>query len=114
MQVDPCGNGRNTAHRLGEPGPPCAALFDKTGRRTRPTKQACTDGVLVVTDDTATRPAPDDPPSVRTKTLSAYTTMAGTQRLSRALALLGVEPEHTRPPVESPSGLVNSLASRRA
>ncbi|GGZ50716.1 hypothetical protein GCM10010344_15710 [Streptomyces bluensis] len=38
----------------------------------------------MVADGIAARPAPDDPLSVRTKTLSAYTMMAETPQLSRA------------------------------
>ena len=67
-------------------GCPSAALLDEIGRCTHPTKQAYTDGVLVVADGIAARLAPDDPLSVRTKALSAYASMAGTLQLSRALA----------------------------
>ncbi|MDX5565929.1 TetR/AcrR family transcriptional regulator [Streptomyces sp. ID05-04B] len=67
-------------------GCPSAALLDEIGRCTDPTKQAYTDGVLMVTDGIAARLAPDDPASVRTRTLSAYAMMAGTLQLSRALA----------------------------
>ncbi|WP_433189229.1 TetR family transcriptional regulator [Actinoallomurus sp. CA-150999] len=67
-------------------GCPSAALLDEIGRCADTTKQAYTDGVLVVIDGIAARLAPDDPPSVRTKTLSAYAMMAGTLQLSRALA----------------------------
>ena len=67
-------------------GCPSAALLDEIGRCTHPTKQAYTEGVLAVTDGIAARLAPDDPLSVRTKTLSAYAMMAGTLQLSRALA----------------------------
>ncbi|MCQ9179724.1 TetR/AcrR family transcriptional regulator [Streptomyces sp. IBSBF 2953] len=67
-------------------GCPSAALLDEIGRCAHPTKQAYTDGVLVIADGIAARLAPDDPPSVRTITLSAYAMMAGTLQLSRALA----------------------------
>ena len=67
-------------------GCPSAALLDEIGRCTHPTKQAYTDGVLVIADGIAARLAPDDPLSVRTKTLSTYAMMAGTLQLSRALA----------------------------
>jgi AcrR family transcriptional regulator len=95
-------------------GCPSAALLDEIGRCTHLTKQAYTDGVLVVADGIAARLAPDDPRSVRTKALSAYAMMAGMLQLSRALAdrqladevleqgihntlaLLGVEQERTR------------------
>ncbi|MDX3804207.1 TetR/AcrR family transcriptional regulator [Streptomyces sp. AK04-3B] len=94
-------------------GCPSAALLDEIGRRTHSTKQAYTDGVLVVADGIAARLAPDDPLSARAKSLSAYAMMAGTLQLSRALAdrrladevleqgihnalaLLGVEHEQT-------------------
>ncbi|WP_069766986.1 TetR/AcrR family transcriptional regulator [Streptomyces sp. LUP30] len=67
-------------------GCPSAALLDEIGRCTHPTKQAYTDGVLVIANGIAARLAPDDPLSVRTKTLSTYAMMAGTLQLSRALA----------------------------
>lgn len=95
-------------------GCPSAALLDEIRRCADLTKQAYTDGVLMVIDGIATRLAPDDPLSVRTKALSAYAMMAGTLQLSRALAdrqladelleqgirnalaLLGVEHEHPK------------------
>lgn len=67
-------------------GCPSAALLDEIGRCADPTKQAYTDGVLLVIDGIAARMAPGDPLSVRTRTLSAYAMMAGTLQLSRALA----------------------------
>lgn len=67
-------------------GCPSAALLDEIARSADPTKQAYTDGVLIVVDGIAARLAPDDPLSVRTRTLSAYAMMAGTLQLSRALA----------------------------
>jgi TetR/AcrR family transcriptional regulator, transcriptional repressor for nem operon len=67
-------------------GCPSAALLDEIGRCTHSTKQAYTDGVLVVAEGIAARLAPDDPLSVRTRTLSTYAMMAGTLQLSRALA----------------------------
>ncbi|MFF0042705.1 TetR family transcriptional regulator [Streptomyces mirabilis] len=93
-------------------GCPSAALLDEIRRCADPTKQAYTDGVLVVIDGIAARLEPDDPLSVRTKALSAYAMMAGTLQLARALAdrqladelleqgihnalaLLGVEHQH--------------------
>ncbi len=95
-------------------GCPSAALLDEIARCADPTRQAYTDGVLLVIDGMAARMAPGDPLSVRTRTLSAYAMMAGTLQLSRALAdrqlsddlleqgirnaltLLGVEHEHAR------------------
>ncbi|MEU5318530.1 TetR/AcrR family transcriptional regulator [Streptomyces sp. NPDC021056] len=97
-------------------GCPSAALLDEIARCADPTKQAYTDGVLLVIDGIAARMAPGDPLAVRTRTLSAYAMMAGTLQLSRALAdrqlsddlleqgvhnalaLLGVEQEHAGPP----------------
>ncbi|MGR4851888.1 TetR family transcriptional regulator [Streptomyces sp. LARHCF252] len=67
-------------------GCPSAALLDELRRCTDLTKQAYTDGVLMVIDGIAARLAPDDPLSVRTTVLSAYAMMAGTLQLSRALA----------------------------
>ncbi|MFC9131508.1 TetR family transcriptional regulator [Streptomyces sp. NPDC057099] len=66
-------------------GCPSAALLDELRRCTEPTRQAYTDGVLMVIDGIAARLAPDDPLSVRTKVLSAYAMMAGTLQLPRAL-----------------------------
>ncbi|MFJ9713261.1 TetR/AcrR family transcriptional regulator [Streptomyces sp. NPDC101234] len=101
-------------HRAGpEESCPSAALLDEIARCSDLTKQAYTDGVLLVIDGIAARLAPDNPLSVRTKTLSAYAMMAGTLQLSRSLsdqrladelleqgihntlAVLGVEYEHT-------------------
>src|SRR6188472_2195185 len=67
-------------------GCPSAALLDEIGRCTEATKQAYTDGVLVIVDDIAARLAPDDPQSARVKTLSVFAMMVGTLQLSRALA----------------------------
>lgn len=64
---------------------PSAALLNEIRRCTDPTKQAYTDGVLMVIDGIANRLAPDDPLSARTMALSAYAMMAGTLQLSRAL-----------------------------
>ncbi|MFJ8713211.1 TetR family transcriptional regulator [Streptomyces violaceus] len=66
-------------------GCPSAALLDELRRCTDLTKQAYTDGVLMVIDGIAARLAPDDPLSVRTKALSAYAMMTGALQLSRAL-----------------------------
>jgi TetR/AcrR family transcriptional repressor of nem operon len=67
-------------------GCPSAALLDEIGRCAHATKQAYTDGLLVVIDDIAARLAPDDPQSARVKTLSVFAMMVGTLQLSRALA----------------------------
>ena len=61
-------------------GCPSAALLDEIGRSTDATKQAYTDGALVIVDDIAARLAPDDPQSARVKTL-----------IQNALMLLGAE-----------------------
>lgn len=77
----------STQHRdTLESGCPSAALLDEIARCTDTTRQAYTDGVLAVADGIAARLAPDDPLSVRSRTLSAYAMMAGTLQLSRALA----------------------------
>lgn len=77
----------STQHRDSpDDGCPSAALLDEIGRCAEPTKQAYTDGVLVVIDGIAARLAPGNPLSARTKALSAYAMMAGTLQLSRALA----------------------------
>jgi len=49
------------------------------------TRQAYTDGVLVVIDGLAARMAPEDPLASRVKALSLLGLMAGTLQLSRAL-----------------------------
>ena len=66
-------------------GCPNAALLDEIGRSTDETRQAYTDGVLVVIDGLAARMAPEDPPSARVKALSLLGLMAGTLQLARAL-----------------------------
>ncbi|MFG3035225.1 TetR/AcrR family transcriptional regulator [Streptomyces sp. NPDC048253] len=68
-----------------EDGCPNAALLDEIGRSTDRTRQAYTDGALVLIDGFATRLAPHDPPSARLKSLSLLGMMAGTLQLSRAL-----------------------------
>jgi AcrR family transcriptional regulator len=66
-------------------GCPNAALLDEIGRCTDTTKQAYTDGVLVLIDGIAARMAPEAPSSARVKALSLLGLMAGTLQLSRAL-----------------------------
>ena len=67
-------------------GCPNAALLDEIARSEEATRQAYTEGVLVVIDGLAARMAPDDSPSARVKALSLLGLMAGTLQLSRALA----------------------------
>ena len=77
----------SVAHRDNpDDGCPSAALLDEIGRCTDATKQAYTDGLLVVIDEIGARLAPDDPPSARVKTLSVFALLVGTLQLSRALA----------------------------
>jgi TetR/AcrR family transcriptional repressor of nem operon len=77
----------SVAHRDNpDDGCPSAALLDEIGRCPDATKQAYTDGLLVVIDEIAARLAPDDPPSARAKTLSVFALLVGTLQLSRALA----------------------------
>jgi AcrR family transcriptional regulator len=66
-------------------GCPNAALLDEIGRCGEATRQAYTDGVLVVIDGLAARMSPEDPSSARVKALSLLGLMAGTLQLSRAL-----------------------------
>ena len=66
-------------------GCPNAALLDEIGRCADATRQAYTDGVLLIADDIAARLAPYDPPSVRVKALSLLALLVGTLQLSRAL-----------------------------
>ncbi|WP_329343682.1 TetR/AcrR family transcriptional regulator [Streptomyces sp. NBC_00663] len=66
-------------------GCPNAALLDEIGRCTDATRQAYTDGVLVLVDGIAARMAPEAPSSARVKALSLLGLMAGTLQLARAL-----------------------------
>jgi TetR/AcrR family transcriptional regulator, transcriptional repressor for nem operon len=66
-------------------GCPNAALLDEIGRSADATRQAYTEGVLVVIDGMAARIAPHDPLSARVKALSLLGLMAGTLQLARAL-----------------------------
>ncbi|WLW57668.1 TetR/AcrR family transcriptional regulator [Streptomyces sp. YU58] len=66
-------------------GCPNAALLDEIGRCGDMTRQAYTDGVLVLIDGIASRMAPEAPSSARVKALSLLALMAGTLQLSRAL-----------------------------
>jgi TetR/AcrR family transcriptional regulator, transcriptional repressor for nem operon len=72
-------------HRDDPDGCPNAALLDEIGRSAETTRQAYTDGVLVVIDGLAARMAPEDPLSARVKALSLLGLMAGTLQLARAL-----------------------------
>lgn len=76
-----------SAHHRDDAGDGCpnAALLGEIGRATDATRQAYTDGVLVVIDGLAARMAPEDPPSARVRALSLLGMMAGTLQLSRAL-----------------------------
>ncbi|MEU0031112.1 TetR/AcrR family transcriptional regulator [Streptomyces sp. NPDC006335] len=66
-------------------GCPNAALLDEIGRCTETTRQAYTDGVLILVEGIAERMAPADPSSAHVKALSLLAMMAGTLQLSRAL-----------------------------
>ncbi|MET9462089.1 TetR/AcrR family transcriptional regulator [Streptomyces canus] len=66
-------------------GCPNAALLDEIGRCTETTKQAYTDGVLILIEGIAARMAPEAPASARVMALSLLGLMAGTLQLSRAL-----------------------------
>ncbi|MFF5651376.1 TetR/AcrR family transcriptional regulator [Streptomyces collinus] len=66
-------------------GCPNAALLDEIGRCTDTTRQAYTDGVLVLIDGIASRMAPEAPFSARVKALGLLGLMAGTLQLARAL-----------------------------
>jgi TetR/AcrR family transcriptional regulator, transcriptional repressor for nem operon len=66
-------------------GCPNAALLDEIGRSPDATRQAYTEGVLVVIDGLAARIAPADPTSARVKALSVLGLLAGTLQLARAL-----------------------------
>ena len=75
--------GPASRHPDGCPPPPCSTKSDAAPDAT---KQAYSDGGLVIVDDIAARLAPDDPRSARVKTLSVFAMMVGTLQLSRALA----------------------------
>ena len=66
-------------------GCPNAALLDEIARSGDTTRQAYTDGVLVLIDGLAARMTPADPLASRVKALSLLGLMAGTLQLSRAL-----------------------------
>ncbi|WP_406390657.1 TetR/AcrR family transcriptional regulator [Streptomyces sp. NBC_00882] len=66
-------------------GCPNAALLDEIGRCTETTRQAYTDGVLILVEGIAARMAPESPSSARVKALGLLGLMAGTLQLSRAL-----------------------------
>ncbi|MEU0413591.1 TetR/AcrR family transcriptional regulator [Streptomyces griseorubiginosus] len=66
-------------------GCPNAALLDEIGRCTETTRQAYTDGVLILVEGIAERMAPADPSSARVKALGLLGMLAGTLQLSRAL-----------------------------
>jgi hypothetical protein len=63
-----------------------AALLDQIARCSDLTKQAYTDGALVVVDVIAAQLAPDDPGSARVKVLNVFAMMVGTLQISRAMA----------------------------
>ena len=74
-------------HRDNPPeGCPSAALLDEIARCDDVTKQAYTQGMLAIADDLAILVAPQDPASVRARTLSALALMIGTLQMSRAIA----------------------------
>jgi len=66
-------------------GCPNAALLDEIARSEEATRQAYTEGVLVVIDGLAARMTPEDPLASRVKALSLLGLMAGTLQLARAL-----------------------------
>ncbi|MER7563667.1 TetR/AcrR family transcriptional regulator [Streptomyces sp. NPDC048523] len=66
-------------------GCPNAALLDEIGRCADATRQAYTDGVLILVEGIAARIAPENPSSARVKALGLLGLMAGTLQLSRAL-----------------------------
>jgi TetR/AcrR family transcriptional regulator, transcriptional repressor for nem operon len=76
----------SVSHR-GNPadGCPNAALLDEIGRCADVTRQAYTDGVLLLADGMGARLAPHDPLSARVKALSLLALLVGTMQLSRAL-----------------------------
>jgi TetR/AcrR family transcriptional repressor of nem operon len=67
-------------------GCPSAALLDEIGRAQPSIKETFTDGLLISTDELATRLRPEDPESARAQVLTVFAMMAGTVQLSRALA----------------------------
>lgn len=66
-------------------GCPNAALLDEIARSGDTTRQAYTEGVLIVIDGLAARMTPEDPLASRVKALSLLGLMAGTLQLARAL-----------------------------
>ncbi|WP_371573039.1 TetR/AcrR family transcriptional regulator [Streptomyces sp. NBC_01314] len=74
-------------------GCPSAALLDEIGRCGDDTKQAYTDGARAVMEEIATRLAPEDPRSARSKACGLFTMMMGTLQASRALSDPGLADE---------------------
>jgi TetR/AcrR family transcriptional regulator, transcriptional repressor for nem operon len=66
-------------------GCPNAALLDEIARSGDTTRQAYTDGVLIVIDGLAARMTPEDPLASRVKALSLLGMMLGTVQLARAI-----------------------------
>ncbi|WP_129788153.1 TetR/AcrR family transcriptional regulator [Promicromonospora panici] len=85
-------------------GCPNAALLDEIARSGDTTRQAYTDGVLVLIDGLAARMTPEDPLASRVKALSLLGLMAGTLQLSRALTDRQLSDDLLE------QGLVNALA----
>ncbi len=88
-------------------GCPSAALLDEIVRCAGPAKQAYTEGAERILDEIASRIAPRDPASARSKALGLYTMLVGTLQLSRAVA----DPQLSAEVLES--GIQNALALLR-
>lgn len=67
-------------------GCPSAALLDEIVRCSDTAKDAYTNGARRILDEIASRLAPRNPPSGRTKAIALYTMMIGTLQLARAIS----------------------------
>jgi len=66
-------------------GCPSAALLDEISRSDRIIRKAYTVGIVNVIDLIAARVDPEDPPSARVRTLSAFALMIGTLQVARTV-----------------------------
>jgi TetR/AcrR family transcriptional repressor of nem operon len=88
-------------------GCPSAALLDEIARRPAATRQAYTDELLGIADDTAARLDSTDAEAARTDALTLFGMMIGTLQLARALTDRDLSDELLARGVETALGLLN-------